>query len=130
MVEREFWLRSYTFLGDSGVRFYLGCGGRGSNAAPRLGSTRRPRSHTLAYLENKKKTYLGFKSTNWRHDIQHKKLWIEWHYAECRNFFIVMPNVIMLSVTMLGVIMLSVIMLSVVLLSVIMLSVAFYILLC
>ena len=46
-------------------------------------------------------------------------LYLEYHYAECRDLFIVMLNAIMLSVVMLSVVMLSVVMLSVVMLSVV-----------
>jgi len=46
---------------------------------------------------------------------------IEFHYAECRVFFIVMLNVIVLSFVMLSVVILGVVMLSVIMLSVIML---------
>ncbi len=35
-------------------------------------------------------------------------LYIEWHYAECRNLCIVMLNVVMLSVVMVNVVMLNV----------------------
>ena len=48
---------------------------------------------------------------------------IEFHYAECGDLHIVMPNVAMMSVVVLNVIMLSVVMLNVVMLSVVMLSV-------
>jgi hypothetical protein len=47
----------------------------------------------------------------------------ELHYAECRDFFIVLLNMVMLSVVMLNVIMLSVFMLNVIMLSVFMLNV-------
>jgi hypothetical protein len=55
--------------------------------------------------------------------ISIKILYIECHYAKCRDLFIVMHNVVLLSVVMLCVIMLNVVMLSVVMLSAIMLSV-------
>ncbi len=48
-----------------------------------------------------------------------RTLYIECHYAECRDLCIVMLNVIMLSVVMLNVIMLNVVMLSVVMLNVV-----------
>ncbi len=48
--------------------------------------------------------------------------YVECHCAECRNLFIVMPNVIMLSVVMMSVAMLTVIMLTVIMLTVIMLT--------
>jgi hypothetical protein len=52
-------------------------------------------------------------------------LYIECHYAESRDLFIVVLTVIVLKVVMLSVVILSVIMLSVIMLIVIMLSVVF-----
>jgi len=40
-------------------------------------------------------------------------LYLEYHYAECRDLFIVMPNAIMMSAVKLNAIMLSVVMLNV-----------------
>jgi hypothetical protein len=43
-------------------------------------------------------------------DIQRKTLYIECHYAEWRDLFIGMPNVVILSVVVLSVVMLNVVM--------------------